>query len=218
MDYRTIFTVFALLGGCTAPATDGPEHSASEESSGSTTLDDGGSSDSSDSGTAESTSTGAQPRPPGCECIVDEEPGGSLPAPMAPTCGEFLCDRVEITGCYDYCEEGEQEAVENPEAMQCALEALRDRTPGIVTWRFNEAIRIENGYILINEDGSAVRRSWGPDDLLFQASAAVLGELETAEDYTDCMAVDNARDQYRCLAGLSEIGATCDEGWSGEKL
>lgn len=104
--------------------------------------------------------------------------------------------------------------MENPEAMQCALQALRDRTPGIVTWRLDEIIGVEDGYLLIHEDGTAVRRRWGPYDLLFQASSAALGELEAESHYDDCMATEDPIDQYRCLITLTE-SAVCDEGWSG---
>jgi len=153
----------------------------------------------------------------GCECILDEEPKDLNSSPADPTCGEPLCNGV-FGGCVDdFCDLGAPFELEDPAALECALTALRDRTPGIVTWSFSEATGIitEDGYVLINEDGTAVRRNWVREDLTFNVYDAVLGELPPPEDYDACLADPDDLSRFNCLGATlpMELGV-CDEGWT----
>jgi len=139
---------------------------------------------------------------------------------MMPTCGEVLCDQVRVTECRrgDKTCEADELTLETPAAMQCTLEALRDRTPGFITWTLDAVISVRYGYILINEDGSVVSRTWGFDDLAFQAQDANLGQLPPEPHYTDCLLEEDARDQLTCMLSLESVDAVCDEGWRGEEF
>jgi hypothetical protein len=155
----------------------------------------------------------------GCECILDEaEVAEDASIPSLPTCGESLCGDVSGS-CDGWCDESPFE-LPSPEALECALVALRDRTPGIVTWSWsgNAGQYDEDGYVLINADGTAVRRSWGWSDLLYQADQAELGALPPAEHFDACLADPDDLARFDCMrASLDSTLGVCDEGWSYSK-
>jgi hypothetical protein len=155
----------------------------------------------------------------GCECILDEaEVAEDASIPSLPTCGEPLCGDVSGS-CDGWCDESPFE-LPSPEALECALVALRDRTPGIVTWSWsgNAGQYDEDGYVLINADGTAVRRSWGWSDLLYQADQAELGALPPAEHFDACLADPDDLARFDCMrASLDSTLGVCDEGWSYSK-
>jgi len=153
----------------------------------------------------------------GCECILDEEPKDLNSSPAAPTCGEPLCNGIFGTCVDDFCDLGAPFELSEPADLQCALTALRDRTPGIVTWSFSEGGGIvnEDGYWLINEDGTAVRRDWVREDLTFTVNDAVVGELPPPEIYDACLAEPDDYARFNCLrASLETETGVCDEGWT----
>ena len=159
------------------------------------------------------TDTGPDPIA-GCECIPDDTSEGSPDAPSDPTCGEPLCPTVSLT-CKGYCSDGPV-VLEDPAALECALLALRDRTPGLVEWSSHEngGQYSDHGYVLVNADGVAVRRNWGWSDLYYQTSAAILGALPPPEDFDACLAEPDDLARFQCLRGqLSTQIAVCDEGW-----
>jgi hypothetical protein len=123
-----------------------------------------------------------------------------------------LCATVEASG-------GVYEAgfvVSNPEALDCALMALRDRSPGIVRWSWSEngGQFSDEGYILVQPEGTAVHRSWGANDLSWEASDARAGELPSAQHYEDCLAQTDTLARFDCLRELTITQPTiCDEGW-----
>ena len=150
---------------------------------------------------------------PGCECISDEEQDVSLPA-----CGEQLCGDVRGS-CEGTCGDWPLELA-SPDALECALTALRDRTPGLYTWTWsaNGGQYSEDGYVLINADGSAVHRKWGWSDMLFEASPAALGELPPAEHFDACLADPDDLARFDCLrAELDSTQAVCNGGWQDTK-
>ncbi len=106
--------------------------------------------------------------------------------------------------------------VENPDALECALTALRDRTPGIVAWsaEYENGQYTGLGYILIDADGRAVRRKWGWEDLTFVVYDAELGELAAPAFYDECLAGDDDA-RFDCLTDtlLVSVDAVCDGGW-----
>jgi hypothetical protein len=154
----------------------------------------------------------------GCDCIPDDAPSGSessWTAPSGPTCGKELCAIVQAS-------EGELENEEsgfmlvNPDALECALEALRDRSPGIVRWTWSDEYGqySEDGYILVQPEGTAVHRSWGAQDLSWVAEDARAGELPDAQYYDDCLAQPDAQVRFDCLRDVViEEPTICDEGW-----
>lgn len=163
--------------------------------------------------------TDGDDRPPGCGCIVaeaDEDHDFSEP-PELPICGdELLCETVVITECQDgFCGGAGSTVIENPAAIDCALAALADRTPGLLRWERDRGAQHEDlGYVLILGDGRAVVRSWGNDDLNYDVRAAEVGTLESAEHFSACIDDDDANRRYQCLrAPLAVEEGTCDEGW-----
>jgi hypothetical protein len=156
--------------------------------------------------------------PEGCECIPDDDATGYDWAPPSwPTCGEDLCATVDASGNeYD----GEF-MLTNPEALDCALMALRDRSPGIVRWSWEEngGQFSDFGYILVQPEGTVVHRRWGAEDLGWDVSDAQAGELPSAQYYDDCLAQPDALVRFDCLRDLASAQTTvCDEGWSNTSI
>lgn len=191
-----------------------------DATSGDTTGDDTTSDDTtSDDPTSESETT-AEP-PSLCPCVVDD-PGDSSVAPSLPTCVDPICPLVD--GSYDqYCEgmcsEG---AGVDAAALECALVALRDRTPGLIRWRLavEGELYYGNGYLWILDDGNAVWRKWENEDLNFTATAAQIVELPPSATYEQCLASDDEALRFECLrqslAGPDDF--VCDDGWTAEAI
>lgn len=156
-----------------------------------------------------------------CECIVDEPHGPvSSAEPMLPTCGELLCDPIEITGCADdqVCDAGPV-VIENPEAMRCALLALRDRTPGLIVWQSDSVRGPMTGYHLILDDETVISRNWGLHYGVYFATAATRRAAVHQFHYADCMAQEDPQQQVFCMAGgEAEIEEVCDEGWARDEV
>jgi hypothetical protein len=158
----------------------------------------------------------------GCECIVNEK-GGGTNVPAAPLCGESLCANVSGACAEDFCDSKfnpQGFVLDDPDALVCALEALRDRTPGVVTWDLSElGGQYEDvGYVLMLDDGTAVRRAWGWQDLEFTVSDAGLGELAPPEYYDACLADPDALARFDCLRNAVNPTTVCDEGWTYSKF
>jgi hypothetical protein len=110
--------------------------------------------------------------------------------------------------------------LEDPAALECALTALRDRTPGRIDWDYtsDRGFYSGNGYILILEDGRSVRRSWSLYDLDFDVGDAELGELEDAAVFDACLAETDDIMRFDCMrSALASVTAVCNEGWTGSK-
>jgi len=154
---------------------------------------------------------------PGCACILDEEPADLDAPPAPPTCGEPSCPLVSGACADSYCDVDVPFVLADPAALTCALSALRDRTPGIVAWSFSEGagIHLDDGYVLVNPDGTAVRRSWSREDLSFEVSDAVVGDLRPPSFYETCLGEADDLARFDCLrAALASSSGACDEGWS----
>jgi hypothetical protein len=180
-----------------------------ETESGTTSSDDAESSSSSTSDDADTMDT-ADTGDPECECIAEQE---EYEQPMLPLCGEPLCDVVNQV--WDDLES--DPIVTTPEALECALTALRDRTPGYVQWGsdYNTGQFSEYGYVLIQDDGEAIWREWGANDLTYDASAALRFELPDPSHYDACLANPDAHERYSCLRypPIPSL-AECEAGWS----
>lgn len=153
---------------------------------------------------------------PGCECIPDDDPGvDTTAAPSLPACGEPTCPGVSLV-CEGSCGDGLPMELDDPAALECALTALRDRTPGHVTWTLSEHTGQfdDAGYVLVNADGTAVRRNWGWQDLTYEVTDAVLGELPPPEDFDACLADPDDVARFICLRStLQSMQGVCDDGW-----
>lgn len=149
-----------------------------------------------------------------CECIAEQAEGET---PMMPICGDELCGEVLVAD--DPMAEFGEKLVTTPEELECALTALRDRTPGIVTWSgsFNGGQFSDNGYILIYADGQAVRREWGANDLSYDVDPALRFDLLDPQHYTDCLALPTDDERYSCLRAYPSPNpppVVCEAGWS----
>lgn len=158
----------------------------------------------------------------GCACIMSED-GGVFPSD--PICGALLCPLVEVT-CEDNdgpwglaeCRSGSATlTVSDPDALTCALEALRDRTEGFARWVGNRPEQSSDyGYVSINADGRGVARAWSIYDLDYAAGDAVLGELDPAATFEACLGADDEATRFFCLVdALADPIAICDPGWEG---
>jgi hypothetical protein len=207
----------------TTDITNGTTNDATTTGSATTTADGSTTNDTTSSTATDSTSDATSPLDtetdtgatiPGCECILDEDPGNDFAKPSLPTCGESPCSDVRVV-CPVFCESPFEPDV--AAALECTLMALRDRTPGILTWYMSESDEgsfTYEGYALVNADGTAVRRNWGWVDLTYTVTDAVLGELPPPEDFDDCLASTSDVSRFRCLHNsFVSMTSVCDEGW-----
>lgn len=146
---------------------------------------------------------GCEELPPACDCIDDDPRKGAEVS--APRCGESLCSEVVLDLDFE---------ISNPDAAICALTALRDRAPGIVTWGHYDGDIEDHGYVLIFGNGTAVHRSWGWQGTVFEASDASFGKLDPPEVFDACLTEPDDLTRFDCLRnGLASTSAGCDDGW-----
>lgn len=203
-----------ITTGPATPDTTSTTGTLPDPTSGSTTTDTG------ETGTGSSTGgvdfmciTGGDDPAPNdpdpCACILDDEPGPANP--WAPTCGEGSCDMV-LAEQYSF-------ELINPDALQCALVALRDRKPGLLQFDLDEDSNYGRyrGYILILDDATAIVRRWGHEDLSFWVGDAVHVKLPDPCAFEQCLAEPFDWKRFDCLAEFpyEELGV-CDEGWGGD--
>lgn len=159
----------------------------------------------------------ADPDQRACACVPDEEMPEWAPPP-APTCGEQLCPPVVALG-YDYGEEGDFTLV-SPPALDCALMALRDRTPGMITWSWQDSpggAFHDEGYVIVLDEDTGIRRDWGAHDLSFEISDAQLGRLSDPAWFDACLGLEDELARFDCLRKVRvEVRQVCDEGWSDD--
>lgn len=200
-----------LLAAC--PGKDGvlTDHTAdgSEDDTGSNTIGE--------SDTIGGPTTGPDPTTgdPVCPCIVVDD---HLSDPLLPTCADPICP--EAAAVYDMeCDTGcSDEDDIDTEAVDCALAALRDRSPGLLRWSLgfvNMEAHWYKGYVWIRGDGSAIWREWEAYDLVSTVSSSQVVELPTSEAYAQCLADPDPRNRFDCLRQslLGPDNLVCDEGW-----
>lgn len=230
------FTLTLLLGASSGCPAESDGDSASETSSESTPTGDStttanSSSEPQPTTTTESSSGEPQPTTAGeegaCACIPEDDFTGPNagdpdcdggPCPLPPTCGEELCPIVEVDPAGMNCFVANGKLLVDPAAVDCALTALRDRTPGFIRWICHPAGDgqfTRDGFILIVDDETAVRREWGHLNGLFQAGPALLGDLPAPDVFTTCLGLGTASDRYNCLTGtnLTTTSEMCVESW-----
>jgi hypothetical protein len=88
-------------------------------------------------------------------------------------------------------------------ALECALEALRDRTAGRyeVDAATSYGVYADQGKVLfrISEDGRAIRTNCENGDLQPPSWAAREYELAAEEHFSSCLALSSPDERYQCL-------------------
>lgn len=202
------------LSDASTSAADSENSASTPTTSGDTTTDD----------TPDDTTTGESETtmqdPPLCPCIVDDPGDGSV-VPSLPTCVDLICPRVD--GAYEqFCEGMCVEGVTiDTAALECALVALRDRTPGLLRWRLSieGELYADDGYLWIQNDGSAIWRKWEGKDLVLTVTPAQIVELPPSATYEQCLTEDDVS-RFECLRQslASSDDFVCDEGWTKDAI
>ena len=110
-------------------------------------------------------------------------------------------------------------ATESDEAaVICALEALRDRTPGSVEWSVTGEVDAADGVIQIREDGAAIHSSTGSELECSWTDATIAGMLRPPGDYEACLADPDPSQRLNCVTfpdfgePATECSAEVDHG------
>lgn len=143
--------------------------------------------------------TDGEPLAPECACLADEA-----------TCGAELCPGVGLS-----CEEPSCEPdhpVNDEAALACALEALRDRKPGKVSWFTHESLG-QYAYgtsVYIQADGNAIVTRAGGADLCNYWGPDTRAALKEPAYFADCLALATGRERFDCLTdGLGDELLVC---------
>ncbi|WAS95312.1 hypothetical protein [Nannocystis punicea] len=132
-----------------------------------------------------------------CACLDD----GSCGAELCPSVGNSCPEE----GCSP-----EESLVD--EGLECALTALRDRTPGKIGW-FDSSFGgqfSDRTAVYIRADATAVVERSGDQDLESSRGPHTLHPLKEPEYYDGCLAMTAAQDRLNCLEdGLGEETAVC---------
>ena len=137
-------------------------------------------------------------------------------------CGEQLCSTVQAyessgdgDGDAEPLEPGQGELFVDGARLDCALEALRDRTPGRLSWDYTPSGLLGSiqGEVCIDEAGGIRHQTTTYDDLDINHSAVVYGEPKSPEQYANCLDPSTSpRARLDCLmAEPVEIERTCEE-------
>jgi hypothetical protein len=166
---------------------------------------------------AESTSTGSEttgePLPAACNCVPNEA------IARVPSCLPLLCD-VSATCPDSGCSQSSGEIVVDELALTCALEALRDGTPGVIVMSqdYGGVNAGRAGYIIIGEDGWSITRRRMSMDLAYQVCDAVLGALPPSDEFSLCLGYESTRNRFECLWFRPDgplVTCDSDEDWGG---
>lgn len=136
--------------------------------------------------------------------------GADLPAEcscLATPCGADLCP-VIAASCPTEC--GVDFAVDEA-ALTCALEALRDGTPGAIRWSFTPAPASgDEGVIYILADRLAIRGVSSLTQGCGTAEATVHGPLPGPAVYEACLASASQPERFDCARqALAAVGILC---------
>ncbi|MDC0668626.1 hypothetical protein [Nannocystis radixulma] len=148
------------------------------------------------SDTADPTTTGEfDPR---CECPES-------------TCVEQLCENFGVSCDDDECAPGHP--VDNEDAVQCALEALRDRTPGTIRW-YSRVLLHDTGNdsghdttVRIRPDGSVIVHVISRADRCTIYDPVTANSLPEPAYFEGCLGLATAPERFECLtaAQLDEL-------------
>lgn len=183
-------SVVAVTSAC-AGGRDGSSTAASTSSTTADSTSESSSSSAAETGT--STTTGDDMAiAAACDCVGEK---ANPDFPLGPGCGEDLCPQ----------------ATDTLTSQGCVLEALRDRTPGIVRW-YREGT---SGYLLIAGGGDfGVLRTAKQQPLCTEYSDATIAGLKDADVYAACLAGDDPAARLACIAEGFVAGEVCGEGFA----
>lgn len=185
--------------------------------------DGGGSSVTDGTGSGTATGTGGTPATTGdaTTMATDDTPatgsstGDELPAEcacLASDCGPSICTMISA-GCPDNCP---TDFMVDEAAVTCALEALRDGTPGTIDWNYspNGGGVQEWGRISILADRYAIRGESFDEVICGGAEDTVRGPLRGPEEYAACLANPSAQERFECVRGpLAAVDLVCKPGY-----
>lgn len=87
-----------------------------------------------------------------------------------------------------------------PSELTCVLEALRDRTPGVLGWNFDGLTRGEDGYVVVFEGGSALVGRAGNFDYDYYSCEAMVGSLPEPSYFASCLQNPDVNMRFACLS------------------
>lgn len=148
----------------------------------------------------------------GCDadsaCVSCPGGGCELTCPI----DNALCDTVEFPSSGGFWGSPPL-SVDNPDAWQCTMAALRDGTPGIVAWDWDQSgtmgQRVTQTRIVITADRRAIvfdttstsGGTPGPGVDLDGSSAVGPVVLPASDVFADCMTRSNVEDAFTCIDG-----------------
>lgn len=151
---------------------------------------------------------------PTCACLIgfDNLGCGEVELPSLAPCGPALCDEVS-----SYSNEF-SDSLKNPDALICALEALRDRTPGVIRWK-NDADPDSTaygglGFTVIHADGTAVMGEWYWNFRCCGGNRITHDTLKDPAEFTKCLNSSDTWTRLHCVKDPVK-GITievCEEG------
>jgi hypothetical protein len=148
---------------------------------------------------SESTSDTGGPLPAACECVEGDP------------CSQPLCDTVDLADRYI------SDNDINPAfdaALNCALEALRDRKVGRLRWTNDLGESDEYQIYESLGDGTARRTTGGQIDLCrWNTEEVILGTLAAPTVFSACLAEADVEKRFNCLRdAVTEETTVCAEG------
>lgn len=193
--------LFVALGPLAACNVDGDGGSATDATSHGTTTGTGSASSASGGTTATPTTGGGtgDELPAECACLATD-------------CGPSICATLSA-GCPDNCP---TDFAVDEAALTCALEALRDGTPGSIDWTYspNGGGTQEWGRISILADRAAIRGRTYDMIICGGADATMRGPLPGPETYEACLAKPSAKERFDCVtAPLAAPDVVCKNGY-----
>lgn len=208
--FHSLACAFSLLLACSEKGddvTDGgstsePQATDSETSATQTTSEQPTDAQTTTTGTTDTTSDTDTGEPVvGCECAEGDP------------CSVSLCETAHLNEDEDT---GGEDDAQLEFAVQCALEALRDRKVGRVGWRysFGSGQFDERGHLEMFGDGTARYITGGVADLCeWVVDSETVVKLKEPAVFTDCLENASLADRFNCLqhASASTVG-TCVEG------
>lgn len=142
-----------------------------------------------------------------CCCFVD-----------APNCANptvVMCEAVVACDDIVVFTSDDQPVIQNPEALECALTALRDRTPGQIRVIYHWGEPDPNGpkewsFLYLRDDGSVFEQSGADADDLY-TSELVRRSLQAPEVFEQCLLEADPFAQLECIekVAFGESLETC---------
>lgn len=207
--------------GSTSDASSGPATDPGGTSLATSTSSTSGATQAVDSSGPSATTGEDDGLPPGCRCIEPPADATTCDALARSECElETLCDELvgecQRLGPDMYtCNRGSYTWTE--QALTCMLEALRDRTPGRLTYAVqNEVCFLEGcayriGQISIVGDGLALVQDCEELAIGATASYDTLDTLAEPAYFEGCLALTPPAERYECMRGGIENGAVVCE-------